>query len=276
MFLEIICFLCGAGLAVAGSLTFAPIVHWWQFFIPLLLYMAGWIAGIGVIFLLEWFASLFVNQKKPYNKISSWARFWFKTGLRFITNHAHIWVKASGISKIPQHQRFVLVCNHRSKFDNFVITNKLGKQDIAFITKKENNKIPVAGHLYPGLCYIPINREDKLQSLEAFKHAIDLMNNNITSIAVFPEGTRQTENLIGEFHEGPFNIAIHAKAPIVVTTLKNADKVHSNWPFKATHVKFDVVTVIPYEEYQDMPAKAVSDMVHKIMEEHLKQIQDHK
>ena len=64
MFLEIICFLCGAGLAVAGSLTFAPIVHWWQFFIPLLLYMAGWIAGIGVIFLLEWFASLFVNQKK--------------------------------------------------------------------------------------------------------------------------------------------------------------------------------------------------------------------
>ena len=29
----------------------------------------------------------------------------------------------------------------------------------------------------------------------------------------------QTEQSIGEVHEGVFNIAIHAKAPIVVTTL---------------------------------------------------------
>lgn len=269
MFLEFICIVCGASLAITGSLTFWPIHNWWDFYIPIVLYMAGWIAGIGVLFLVEWFAGLFVNQKKDYNHVSKWARFWFLSGIRFITNHAHIWVKIRGGNKIPQHQRFVMICNHRSKFDNFVISNFYGKLDIAFITKNSNMKIPVAKQLMPGLCYIPVDRDDKLQSLEGFKRAINLIESDVCSIGVFPEGTRQSENVIGPFHEGPFNIAIHAKAPIVVTTIKNTDLVHKRWPLKATVVYFDVLAVIPYEEYEGMTAKAISDMVHSMMKEHL-------
>ena len=272
MFLEIICFLCGAGLAISGSLTFWPVTHWWDFYIPIVLYVAGWIASIGLIFLIELIASLFVDQKKEYTKISKWARFWFNTGLRFITNHAHIWVRATGEEKIPLKQKFMLVCNHRSKFDNFVITERMKKRDIAFITKKENNKIPIAGHLYKGLCYIDIDRDDKLQSLMAFKRAAELMTNNVASIGVFPEGTRQTETIIGSFHEGPFNIAIHAKAPIVVTTMKDSDEVHKRWPFKATVVKWDVIAIITPEEYEGMTAKALSDKVHEMMKNHLQEM----
>lgn len=272
MFLELICFLCGAALAVSGSITFWPIHNWWDFYIPIVLYTVGWIAGIGVIFLIELVACLFVNPKKEYNKVNRYARFWFLTGLRFIANHAHIWVDMHGEEKIPDKERFVIVCNHRSKFDNFVISNKFGKKDIAFITKKENKKILIAGRLFPALCYISIDREDKLQSLEAFKRAVTLLNDNVTSIGVFPEGTRQTEKVIGEFHEGPFNIAIHAKAPIVVSTLVNTDRVAKNWPLKPTTVRFDIISIISYEEYQGMTAKAVSDMVHNMMEEHLKKV----
>ena len=273
MFLELICFLCGASLAISGSLTFWPIRNWWDFYIPIVLYMGGWLLGIGVLFLIEWLAGLFVKQNKEYDHVSKWARFWFLSGIRFITNHAHIWVTMKDGHKIPQHEKFVLVCNHRSKFDNFIISNKFGKLDIAFITKKSNTKIPVANQLMPGLCYIPIDRDDKLNSLQGFKRAISLIENKVSSIGVFPEGTRQTDALIGEFHEGPFNIAIHAKAPIVVTTLKNTDLVHKRWPLKATSVKFDILAVIPYEEYQGMTAKAISDMVHEMMETHLSQIQ---
>ena len=272
MFLELICFLCGAGLAVSGSLTFWPISHWWDFYIPIVLYVAGWIAGIGVIFLIEFLAGLFINQKKEYTHVSKWARFWFNTGLKFITNHAHIWIKSTGKVKIPQKEKFLLVCNHRSKFDNFIITEQLGKRDIAFVTKKENKKIPVASAFFPGLCYIAIDREDKIQSLLSFKRASELITNNIASVGVFPEGTRQTENKVGEFHEGVFNIAIHSKAPIVVTAIKNTDLVAHRWPWKATTVKWDIIAVITYEEYQDLPAKALSDKVHKLLEEHYAQM----
>lgn len=273
MFLELICFLCGASLAITGSLTFWPVTHWYDFYIPIVLYVAGWIAGIGVLFLIEWIAGLFVNKKKEYNHVSKWARFWFNTGLRFIINHAHIWVRANGKFKIPQKEKFLLVCNHRSKFDNFVITMQLGKRDIAFITKKENKKIPVANAFFNGLCYISIDRDDKMQSLLGFKRAASLIENNIASVGVFPEGTRQTKKVIGDsFHEGAFNIAIHCKAPIVVTALKNTDLIHKRWPWKATLVKWDIVAVLTYDEYHDLPAKAISDKIYKMLEEHLQEM----
>ncbi len=273
MFLELICILCGAGLACGGIFGFWQPTHWWDYiYIILILFIAGWIAGIGVIFILELIAGSFVNKKKPYDKVSKWARFWYLNGVWFIQTHALIIPKIHGIRKMPTHERFLLVCNHRSKFDNFIISNKFGKLDIAFITKKENLKIPVAGALLPGMCYLSVDRDDKLQSLEAFKRGIDLINNNVTSIAVFPEGTRQNEDKLGEFHEGVFNIAIHSKAPIVVTTMKGTGNVHKRWPFRFTKVRWDIIEVIPYEEYEDMPAKAISDKVHQIMEEHLAQM----
>ncbi len=269
MFLELICFVCGAALAITGSLTFWPVTHWWEFYIPFVLYIAGWIAGIGVLFIVEYLAGRFISPKKEYSKISKWAKFWFNNGLVFICNHAHIWVKVDGKYKIPQKEKFVLVCNHRSKFDNFVITNQLGKRDIAFITKKENKKIPIASRFFPGLCYVAVDREDKMQSLLAFKRAATLLEENIASVGVFPEGTRQTENILGDFHEGVFNIAIHAKAPIVVTTIRNTNLVAKRWPWRLTVVYWDILAVIPYEEYQDLPAKALSDKIHEMMEEDL-------
>lgn len=258
----------GAGLAITGSLTFWPVSEWYHFYIPLVLYMAGWIAGIAVIFLLELFAGLPL-KKEPYMKVSKWARFWFNDGLKFIINHAHIWTKITGAEKVPQHQKYVLVCNHRSKFDNFIITDHFRKHDIAFITKKENGKIPVAGQLMKGLCYISIDRDDKLQSLEAFKRAVTLLETGAACIGVFPEGKRQTEKVIGEFHEGPFNIAIHAKAPIVVATIMGTEKVQKHWPWAATTVKLDIIAVLNYEDYQGTPAKALSDQIHQMMEEHI-------
>ena len=272
MLLEIICCLFGIGLAVSGSLTFWQPHVWWEFYIPIVLFLAGWVAGFVFIFLLEFLMSFIVGAKKEYKKVSKFARFWFLTGLRFITNHAHIWAKYYGINKVPQKQRFLLVCNHKSNFDNFVITNKLGKLDIAFITKKSNEKIPIGGKMFKGLCYISIDRDDKLQSLEGFKRAASLITDNISSVAVFPEGTRQMENKLGEFHEGVFNIALHTQAPILVCTIKGTENVHKRWPFKATKVRFDVLGLIPYEEIQGMTAKAVSEMVHSMMEEHLARI----
>ncbi len=266
MVLELICLLFGAGLAIAGSLTFWPIQNWWDFYIPIVLYMAGWIVGLGFIFVFLAFCGLFV-KKQEYNHISKWARFWFLSGIRFITNHAHIFIDFRGRYKIPTREKFLLVCNHRSNFDNFIISDVIGKMDVAFITKESNAKLPLANRLMPGLCYVPIDRDDKLQSLEGFKRAVSLIENKVTSIGVFPEGTRHQDEHVNEFHEGVFNIAIHSRAPIVVCALKNTDKVHKNWPLKPTKVRLRVIETIPYEEYSGMTAKALSDKIHDMIDE---------
>ena len=71
--------------------------------------------------------------------------------------------------------------------------------------------------------------------------------------------------VLGDFHEGVFNIAIKAKCPVVVVTFKNTENIHKNFPKRSTKVKMKIVSTIPYEYFQDKTAKQLSDEVHEIM-----------
>ena len=64
MFLELLCFLMGAGLAISGSLTFWPVTEWYHFYIPIVLYIAGWLAGFVLVVILEVVAGLPVKQEQ--------------------------------------------------------------------------------------------------------------------------------------------------------------------------------------------------------------------
>lgn len=271
MYIGISCFLAGIALAVSGSLTFWKVLEGIDFYKPLILFLAGY---IGLLFL--WWVVMDIYGrvlclKSDYKKVNKVSRLFLTDSMRFIDNHALAMVKVHGKNKIPTGQRFLFVQNHTAKFDPMIANAYLPKHDIAFITKPSNFKIPVAKRLMPSLFYQAIIREDPIQSLGVMKNSIDLITKNITSIGVYPEGTRHQDNELGEFHEGVFNICLKAKCPLVVSTLTNSYKIHKNFPFKVTKVDFDIVEVIPYEQMENMTAKALSDMVRNIMLTHLKE-----
>lgn len=274
MIIELTCLLVAIALAVTGSLTFWPVGAWYDFYIPVVLFIGGYLLTLFGF----WFAfiSLYgctISYKKEYKKPNKFALWLLMQGNMYICKHANIKYELRGTNKIPPTQRFLLVCNHRSKFDSMLITAYLGKKNIAFITKPSNmKKIPLAPKLLWANLYLPIDRYDKMKSLEVSKKAADYLTSGATSVGVFPEGTRQSENTIGDFHEGMFNIAIHANAPIVVMTSKGTEMIHKNFPFTRTKVRQDVLAVITPEEYADKTAKQLSDDIHKLMEDHLNEI----
>ena len=279
MIFELVCFLCGAGLAVAGSLTFWPVHNWWDFYIPIVLFLAGYLFGL---FGLVWnfvgiSGKIMLARKKPRERPSKFARWILVEGVTYITKHALIRSEVRGMNKLPKRQKFLMVCNHRSVFDNFVISSFLrNKFELAFISKPSNMKIPLTkGVSYPQ-GYMVIDRDDKLKSLEVMKQATEYISTGYTSVCIFPEGTRQKTNELGEFHEGVFNVAIHSHAPIVVTTMSGTEKVHKHFPWRFSKVRFDIIATIPYDEYEGKPAKEVSDMVHQIMADHLHYIENRK
>ena len=279
MIFEIVCLVFGIGLAVTGSLTFWPVHSGWDFYIPIVLFLAGYLFGLfGIVW--NWVGisgKIMMARKKPRLKPNSYARWLLVEGVTYITNHAHIKVEIRGINKMPKRQRYLLVCNHRSMFDNFIISRVLGtKHELAFISKPSNMKVPLTkGVSYPQ-GYMTINREDKLQSLEVMKKATEYLANDFSSVCIFPEGTRQKNLELGEFHEGIFNVALHSHSPIVVLTLSGTQQVHKRWPWRITKVRFDVLCTLPYEEIAHMPAKEVSDMIHDMMAQHLKLIETRK
>lgn len=270
MFIELFTLLCGIGLALAGSLGFWPVQSGLDFYIPIVLFIAGYLGGIVITWIFIDVSGRFLALNKEPKKISKFARFLLTNGMRYIDNHALCRVTINGKNKLPKNERFLFVQNHTSRFDPMVVNAYLPKYDIAFITKPGNYKIPLAKRLMPRLFYQAINREDRIQSLGVMKNSADLISNNVTSIGVYPEGTRHADSVLGEFHEGVFNICLKAKCPLVVCTIKNANKIHKNFPFKITNVILDIIAVIPYEAMEEKNAKTLSDEVHELMEKNLK------
>lgn len=224
------------------------------------------LAGLWFVFyLLCWLIlialCLPISMKKEYNVPS---RFYAKVmnfGYWVLLGNCRVKYHGSGLEKVPSGTRFMLVSNHRSSFDNMVQTYLLKKEMLSYISKKENFKIPIGRHFMKKLSYQALDRGDIRSAVKVISNSINLIKNDYCSVGVFPEGTRTHDGLLGEFKPGCFKIALKAHCPIVVGITTGAEMVHRNWPWKRTHVYFDVIKVFAYEEIAEKTTLEISDMV---------------
>lgn len=63
-------------------------------------------------------------------------------------------------------------------------------------------------------------------------------------MGVYPEGTRSKGGVLLPFHTGVFKIAKRAGAPIAVIALDGSEKIHKNYPFRRSYVRFRVAAVL--------------------------------
>ena len=265
MIVSIFCVAVGAILSIVSAFTFWPVQMWYDFYRPIVLFIAGYFGGLAIAWIFFDLAGRFtVSYKKNYTKPSKFAHFLLTSGIAYINNHANIRVKKIGLDKIP-NEKFLLVGNHKSKFDPMLTAQALGKYDLAFVTKEDNMKIPLAGRFMWRNGYMPVNRADKMQSLEQFKKAAELIGSGASSVGIYPEGSRQEEHVIlADFHNGAFNIATKTKCPIVILTCKGTSQIHKRFP-RSSKVELKVVQVLYYEDYSTMNATELCNYVHDIM-----------
>ena len=234
MFVFIICILGAISLSVTSAFTFLPVHVWYDFWKPLLMFIAGYLGGIVIAWIfIDISGRIMSSYKKKYDKPSKFARFLLTQGMWFIDFHANVRLKKIGLDKLP-NEPFLMVGNHN--------------------------------------CYLPVDRSDKLQSLEQFKRAAELISSGASSVGVYPEGSRQEEHVVlADFHNGTFNVAIKTGCPIVILTMKGTSRIKKNFPFKRSNVIIKIVQVLYKEDYEGMNATQVSDYVHEIMYNDLKE-----
>ncbi len=271
MFLIAFIILCAIALPIVGSLTFWPVHNLYDFYIPIVLLIAGFFGGMLIEIIIVFIISLFSGNKKEYTKPSRWSHWWLSQGIKCINYFSSVDCRVIGANKLPHNRRFVLVCNHRSNYDPMLIVEKFSLKQIAFISKESNFKIPMVGKFLRGSCYQAIDREDREKALAVIKKCTDFVANDVVSIGVFPEGRRQRTKIIDPFHEGVFNIAIKAKAPLVICALKGTDKIKGRAPFRRTKVVLKVIGVVEPDQLENMTAKAVSDMASELIVNYLQE-----
>lgn len=228
------------------------------------------IAAAGLLFLLAWFMGLAVDPSKPQEKDDPFYRAVVYLIIALARPLLRIRVHTTGMEKVPRDGRILLVCNHLDNLDPVLLLYYFRSKQLAFISKRENATMFLVGKLMHKLLCQLINRENDREALKTILKCVQILKDDLASIAVFPEGYTSVDGLLHPFRHGVFKIAQKAQVPIVVCTLKNTQYgFHNAKRLKPTDVYLDVVGVIPPEEIQGVTAVQVGTRVHKMMADNL-------
>ncbi len=242
---------------------------WYDFWIPIVLFLGIFIGLFAIHIVLLFVISLFVNKNKPCERPVRFFKFLVNYTAEILLNFARVKTVATGLEKIPTDRRFLLVSNHRSNFDPFPVIVKLKDCGLMFVSKPENFKIPIAGAFAHKCCYLPIDRENARKAMRTIRKATDFVKEDIASVAIYPEGTRSKTGELLEFKDGVFYIAKKSNCPIVVLTVENTEKISQNFPFRGTTLHMEVLEVLEPESFADKTTHEISEQVRSIMLEKL-------
>jgi 1-acyl-sn-glycerol-3-phosphate acyltransferase len=127
--------------------------------------------------------------------------------------------KVTNRQLVNKNQAYIFVANHSSYLDAVTLV-RIIPQSFKPLGKVEMLKVPIFGTIYKRLVVL-IDRSSK-ESRERCVIELKKEIANGQSILIFPEGTMNTtDDLLANFYDGAFRIAIETQTPILPLTIIN-------------------------------------------------------
>lgn len=253
--------ICAAGGAF-GSLA-------WLWVLPVS-FLGGFLGLLVLAFLFLCLVCAFVKMDEPQEHDSKFFRRLAEVYVDALVVLLRVRLYTQGLEKTPEKGRLLLVCNHLNVADPAVLLACFRKSQLAFISKKENDRLFLAGKVLHRIMCQPLDRENDREALKTILKCIQLIKDDEVSIGVFPEGYVSKSGKLQPFRSGVFKIAQKAGVPIVVCTLRNTQNIfHNILRLKPTDVHLHLVAVIPPEELKGRTAVDIGEQVHKLMADDL-------
>ena len=168
-------------------------------------------------------AALEYSQKTTY----LWSKITMKT--------IGIDLEVKGLENIPK-EPCVFIGNHSSILDIPILICTVDRS-LGFISKKEILKTPIIGYWLTRTNCVALDRENPRTAIEAINEAVQNLKEG-SSMAIFPEGTRNKEGKVGEFKKGSLKLATKAKAKVVPVSIDRASRAfEDNREFTPTKIK---------------------------------------
>lgn len=141
------------------------------------------------------------SRKIVFNIVRIWIKYWLLL----------IGMPVTSIGKSPI-EKCVMVSNHISYMDTLVLFPST-KNYFRILGNKEMSKIPLLGVPYKQIGIL-VDRTNNFSRLRSFRLMLNVINKGI-SIHLFPEGRfNNTGNVLKDFYDGAFRLAISSKTPI--------------------------------------------------------------
>lgn len=226
---------------------------------PLLL--IGCFIGFIALHAIVFFASTYIckNGSKFYRRV-------VKHTLPIIIKLLRVDVHINGEDKVPEGERFLLVCNHIHNIDPAIILYALPDAELSFIGKKEIKELmPMVFRIFSNLGGIPIDRENNREGAKAIIKACNLIKNDEASVGIFPEGYTSLDGNLQSIRNGALKIATKTGSKIVVCTLVGTKEAIDRIFIRRNHIYFDILEVI--DTVDNTHTNELGDRVHALMAE---------
>lgn len=225
----------------------------WLFFIPFLILNTLLFSLIAVIF-----SALFGHKTGSYWGGAVWSRV-----NAFFTP---MFVKTEGLKNIDKNTSYVIVPNHQSYYDIFLLYGWLGI-DIKWIMKMELRKIPGLGYASAKVGHIFIDRSNARKAMESLNKARKRLTGG-TSVVIFPEGTRSKTGKLLPFKKGAFKMALDLNLPILPVTIIGTRKIlpASSMNLMPGKVKMIVHQPIDINKYTDQDIKQLMSETKEVIQ----------
>lgn len=202
------------------------------------------------------------SGNRSHRVASVWAlSLLFFSGVRVQTVNADV---------LTPGQSYIFAANHQSAFDILALLGKL-KVQFRWLAKDSLFTIPVFGWAMKKTGYIPINRSNPKQAYQSLLQAAKKVNEGI-SVLIFPEGTRQETEGLGEFKKGGFILALKSQKPIVPVGIIGSAKVLPKNSYRITPGTIQIILgkPIPTAGIHTRDAEQLMEKVREAIAENLK------
>ena len=241
----------------------------WLWIIPVLT-LGFVLLGILLAFLFLLFLASIVDLKKEQKADSKLYRKTVELYLQSALPPLRWHIKTTGMEKVPENGRFLLVCNHVSLADPVVLLRVFTGKQLAFISKKENQTMFLVGKVMHKMLCQPIDRENDKAALKTIIRCIQILRDDKASVAVFPEGYIHEDKKLHRFRSGVFKIAKKTEVPIVVCTMKNTrDAISNLLHHRRTDIQVTVLQTIQPQEYKELTTVELGEQIYHMMAEDL-------
>jgi len=176
----------------------------WLFFIPvglLLTFLTGWLTVLVAVIWNPKAASRYIAAN--WGKLILWL--------------TPVWVEIEGAENADPERSYVVVCNHQSQFDIFLVYGWL-KLDLKWVLKEELRKVPGVGIGCEKAGHIFVDRGNPEQIRKAVSAAIRDVGGGI-GILFFAEGTRSLDGKLRRFKKGAFRVATSQNLPVLPVSI---------------------------------------------------------
>lgn len=142
---------------------------------------------------------LFINKNKPQEKPSKFWLWHLHAVADLLCFYARADVSITGTELIPKDTRYLMVANHRSLADPVVMVHKMPKEELTFVSKPGNLKIPIIGKVMHKCGCLPLDRENNREALKPSRRRPSISTRTMPPLSFIPRARAASRRICCRF-----------------------------------------------------------------------------